>query len=166
VIEGKKAIEEEIKGLANFVNFVRQKEKERESESVIKSLIEKNETPHLWSLTSGWVHNIDELRFTVVTSDGEEIKCPQDLNHEDLKYGKTQHTGIGVAEFLAGLIKEGKEIKEIKVYMEDTHDQPNDYRNRYIVKNYQAPFSPVLKDTLVKVLKKIVCQQGTVAYRR
>ena len=151
-------IEEEIKQLANFANFIRQKEKERESESVIKALIEKNETPHLWSLTSAWVHNIDELRFTVVTSNGEEIKCPQDLNHEDLKYGKTQHTGIGVAEFLARLIGEGKEITEIKVYMEDTHSQPNDYRNRHIVKNYQAPFSPVLKDTLVKVLKKIVCQ--------
>ena len=157
MIEGEKVIEE-IMDLAHFVNFLRQKEKERESESVIKRLIEENETPHLWSLTSAWVHNIDELRFTVVTSDGEEIECPQDLNHEDLKYGKTQHTGIGVAEFLANLIKEGKEIKEIKVYIEDTHDQPNDYRNRHIVKDYKAPFSPVLKDTLAEALKRIICQ--------
>ena len=149
----------EIKQLANHANFIRKIEEEKVSEREIRKLILDNTVPHLFSLTSGWVRNVDELAFTAITADGKAIECPQRVNHSDLNYGNTKKEGIGCAEFLANLISEGKEIKEISVYIEDCHSQPNDYRNHYSVKRYRTPFSPSLKSALLEAMKQIVCQQ-------
>ena len=152
---------DEIKQLANYANFIKKIEEEKVSEQEIRKLILDNTVPHLFSLTSGWVRNIDELAFTAITADGEAIECPQKVDHTDLNYGNTKKEGVGCAEFLGNLISEGKEIKEINVYIEDCHSQPNDYRNHYIVKKYRAPFSHTLKSALLEAMKRIVCQQAT-----
>ena len=148
----------DIKLLANFAEFMRKEQEERISEEKIKELILSNKVPHLFSLTSGWIRNVDELAFTAITADGEAIECPQKVDHTDLNYGNTKKEGVGCAEFLSNLISEGKEIKEIVVYIEDSHSQPNDYRNYYIVRKYRAPFSHNLKRAVLEIMKNIVCQ--------
>jgi len=158
--EEKMEVLSEIKQLANYANFIKKIEEEKVSEQEIRKLILSNTMPHLFSQTSGWVRNVDELAFTAITDKGA-VECPQDVHHYDIKYGSTEKEGVGCAEFLANLVSEGKEIKEIIVYIEDSHSQPNDYRNHHIVKKYRAPFSHTLKSALLEAMKRIVCQQAT-----
>ncbi|RLB79476.1 MAG: hypothetical protein DRH17_13730 [Deltaproteobacteria bacterium] len=109
---------EEIKELANFVEYEKILENRCKAEKKFAEMLERNTMPYYSAYYSDYLgDDISEMRIVIIDENGNEHECPQEVSeryacrHIKPHYEK----GTGIADFIVELIKEGIIPVEFKI---------------------------------------------------
>ena len=117
----------EIRELANFVESERVLENKNKAEKKFAEMLKENTVPHYSAYYSDYMgDDISELEITVIDENGNEHKCPQEI---DEKYACSHikpyyKRGMGITDFVVELIREGIIPREFRI-VERTREEIN-----------------------------------------
>jgi len=151
---------EEIKELANFVEFERTLENKNKAEKKFAEMLKKNTMPYYSAYYSDYMgDDIDELRVIIIDSEGNEHECPQEI---DEKYAcghikPHYEKGRGVTDFVVELIKEGVIPVEFKIIenVREAINRERVYRDyKELVGNITIEHLRIIKQYLLEKLQQ------------
>ena len=151
---------EEIKELANFVEFEKVLKSRSKAEREFTEMLRRNVEPYFSAYYSDYLgDDVSEMEIIIVDDKGNEYKCPQRISgrYANRHIKPYDEDGVGITDFMIELIGKGIIPKEFRI-INRTREEINrdrvykDYEE--VVGNITIEHLGIVKQYLLKKLQQ------------